>query len=126
MDLEHYNKSPLQKTLQEVITLGRKKGNTEKSSCEHETLLKIELNHVVLDELHLLLCIMDVLINNLVPETLEWDKKENLNKRKANQNNVHLKNLQSYIRSCGISSDIWEKTTADGNGSGMCNFTSLV
>ena len=52
-DLEHYNKSPLQRTLQEVITLGRKKGNTEKYSCEHEPLLRIELDHIVLDELHL-------------------------------------------------------------------------
>lgn len=81
-DLEHYNKSPLQRTLQEVITLGRKKGNTDKYSCEHEPLLKVELDHVVLDELHLLLCIMDVLINNLVKETAQWDKKENFNKEK--------------------------------------------
>lgn len=95
--LEHYNKSPLQRTLQEVIALDRQKGNTEKYSCEHEPLLKIELDHVVLDELHLLLRIMDVLINNLVRGTVEWDKKENFNKRKANQKNTHLKNLQSTI-----------------------------
>ena len=125
-DLEHYNKSPLKRTLQEVITLGRKKGNTEKYSCEHEPLLKVDLDHVVLDELHLLLHIMDVLINNLVRETVEWDKKENFNKRKANQNDTHLKNLQISIRSCGISFQIWEKTNADGKGSGMYDFTSLL
>ena len=52
----------------------------------HELLMslrKIELDHVVLDELHLLLRIMDVLINNVVRETVEWDKKENLNTRKV-------------------------------------------
>lgn len=125
-DLEHYNKSPLKRTLQEVITLGRKKGNTEKYSCEHEPLLKVDLDNVILDELHLLLHIMDVLINNLVRETVEWDKKENFNKRKANQNDTHLKNLQTSIRSCGISFQIWEKTNADGKGSGMYDFTSLL
>lgn len=125
-DLEHYNKSPLKRTVQEVITLGRKKGNTEKYSCEHEPLLKVDLDNVVLDELHLLLHIMDVVINNLVRETVEWDKKENFNKRKANQNDTHLKNLQISIRSCGISFQIWEKTNADGKGSGMYDFTSLL
>ena len=79
-----------------------------------------------MDELHLLLHIMDVLINNLVRETVEWDKKENFNKRKANQNDTHLKNLQTSIRSCGISFQIWEKTNADGKGSGMYDFTSLL
>ena len=69
---------------------------------------------------------MDVLIKNLVRETVECEQKENLNKRKANQNNTHLKNLQSSIRSCGISFDIWEKTNADGKGPGMYDFTSLL
>lgn len=76
-NLEHYNKSPLQRILLEVIRIARKKGNQEKYSCEHEPLLKIELDYVVLDELHLLLRIMHALINNLVEETVEWDKKEN-------------------------------------------------
>ena len=125
-DLEYYNKSPLQRTLQEVLRMARQKGNQDKYSCEHEPLLKIELDHVVLDELHLLLRIMDVLINNLVKETVEWDKKENFNKRKADQKNIHVKNLQSTIRSCGISFDIWEKTNADGKGSGLYDFTSLL
>lgn len=82
-DLEHYNKSPLKRTLQEVITLGRKKGNTEKYSCEHEPLLKVDLDNVILDELHLLLHIMDVLINNLVRETVEWDKKGKFQQEKS-------------------------------------------
>lgn len=41
-------------------------------------------------------------MNSLVRETVEWDKKEHFNKRKANQKNIHLKNLQLTIRSCGI------------------------
>jgi len=103
-----------------------KKGKQEKYSCEHEPLLNIELDHVVLDELHLLLRIRDVLINNLVIEVVEWDRKENWNKRKADQKDSHLKTLQSTIRSCGISFEIWEKTNADGKGSGQYDFTSLL
>ena len=39
-DLEYYNKSPLQRTLQEVLRMTRQKGNQEKYSCEHEPLFK--------------------------------------------------------------------------------------
>ena len=106
--------------------MAQKKGKQEKYSCEHEPLLNIELDHVVLDELHLLLRIMDVLINNLVIAVVEWDKKENLNKRKADQKDSHIKTLQSTIRSCGVSFDIWEKTNADGKSSGQYDFTSLL
>ena len=106
--------------------MSQKKGTQDKYSCEHEPLLKIELDHVVLDELHLLLRITDVLINNLVKEAVEWDKKDNFNKRKADQKDSHIKILQSTIPSCGVSFDIWEKTNADGKGSGQYDFTSLL
>ena len=124
--LDHYNTPPLLRTLEEMTKMSHKKGTQEKYSCEHEPLLKVELDHVVLDELHLLLRIMDVLINNLVKEAVEWDKKENFNRRKADQKDSHIKKIQSTIRSCGISFDIWEKTNADGKGSGQYDFTSLL
>ena len=124
--LHHYNTPPLLRTLEEMTKMSHKKGTQEKYSCEHEPLLKVELDHVVLDELHLLLRIMDVLINNLVKEAVEWDKKENFNRRKADQKDSHIKKIQSTIRSCGISFDIWEKTNADGKGSGQYDFTSLL
>ena len=69
---------------------------------------------------------MDVLINNLVIEVVEWDKKENLNQRKADQKVSHIKTLQSTFRSCGISFDIWEKTNADGKGLGQYDLTILL
>lgn len=83
-DLEYCNKFLFKRILQEVIILGRKKGNIEKYLCEYELFLKVDLDNVVLDELYLFLYIMDVLINNLVREIVEWDKKENFNKRKVN------------------------------------------
>ena len=126
LNLYYYNTPPLLRTLEEMSKMAQKKGKQEKYSCEHEPLLNIELDHVVLDELHLLLHFMDVLINNLVSEVVEWDRKENFNKRKADQKDSHIKTLQSTIRSCGISFEIWEKTNADGKGSGQHDFTSLL
>ena len=36
-------------------------------------------------------------------------KLENFNKKKCERNNTHLINLQTTIRSCGVSFDIWQK-----------------
>jgi len=80
LNLDHYNTPPLLCTLEEMSKMARIKGKQENYSCEHEPLLNIELDHAVLDKLHLLLHIMDILISNLVIEVVEWDRKENLNK----------------------------------------------
>ena len=125
-DLQYYQSPELKRTLEEMTQLAMKKKQENKYCCEHVPLLHIELDHVILDELHLLLRILDVLIENLVRDTLEWDRKENWDKRKGQQKNEHLKNLESTIRSCGVSFDIWEKTNADGKGSGQYDFTSLL
>ena len=62
-DLEHYNSAPLKRTLQEVIDMAKKNGSNDKYSCDNELLIKIYSDHVVLDELHLLLRVMHVLLN---------------------------------------------------------------
>lgn len=67
-----------------------------------------------------------MLIETLIPDALQQDQKENLNKRKGQQKNTHLTNIQTNIRSCGISFDIWEKTKADGKGSDQYDFASLL
>ncbi|XP_066016033.1 uncharacterized protein [Pocillopora verrucosa] len=125
-NLDHYQSPDLRRTLTEMFELVKKKKQNDKYCCEHEPLLHIELDHVVLDELHLLLRISDVLIENLVRDALDWDRSKNWDKRKCQQKNEHLQNLQAAIRSCGVSFDIWEKTNADGKGSGQYDFTSLL
>ena len=67
-----------------------------------------------------------MLIKNLIQDALDWDKNENRNKRTGEQKNTRLTNLQTSIRSSGISCDIWEKTNADGKGSAHYDFTSLL
>lgn len=59
-------------------------------------------------------------------EAVGWDRKDNFNKKKADHKDCHVQKLQSTIRSCGVSFDIWEKTNADGKGSGQYDFTSLL
>ena len=126
LNLEHYQSPALKRSLQEMIELAGKKKQENKYCCDHEPLIHIELDHVVLDELHLLLRILDVLIEHLVRDALDWDRRENWDKRKGQQKKEHLNNLQATVRSCGVSFDIWEKTNADGKGSGIYDFTSLL
>lgn len=39
---------------------------------------------------------------------------------------MNFKKKLDPVGSCGISFDIWEKTNADGKGSGQYDFTSLL
>ena len=124
-DLNHYQSTELKRTLKEMNELSENKKAKEKYCCEHKPLLNIELAHVILDELHLLLRVLDVLIENLIRDALQWDQKDNFNKKRGDQKNKHLNDLQK-TKSCGISFEIWEKKNADGKGSGQYDFTSLL
>ena len=53
-------------------------------------------------------------------------KKNDLNKKRGEKKGVYRERLQAAVRSCGVSFDIWEKTNADGKGSGTYDFTSLL
>jgi hypothetical protein len=75
--------------LKKIRKLVNKKGKKQKCSCDHEPYLNIEPHHFILDELHLLLRVMDVLINNLIHECTEWDNEDNFNKKKSEQSNNH-------------------------------------
>lgn len=68
----------------------------------------------------------DKLTENLITEALNRDKKENHNKAPCNRTSTHLDNLVKAICNCGISFNVWEKPDADGRGSGIYDFTSLM
>ena len=125
-DLDYYNSVPMKRALQEVINMALKKRAQDKFSCDHKPLINIDLDHVVLDELHLLVRVMDVLLSNIIQEVISWDQKENFNKKKSEKRNTNLTKLQETIRSCGVSFDIWEKKNEDGRGSGQYDFTSFL
>lgn len=59
-------------------------------------------------------------------EAISRDKKNNLNKAPRDQTTTHLDSLVKAICSCGVSFSVWEKQNADGKGSGLYDFTSLM
>jgi hypothetical protein len=73
-----------------------------------DPLLNIALDHVIVDELHLLLRVTDVLMTNLITEAMGWNKDEGFEKR-SGAKNVHLEKLINTIQSCGVSFQVWKK-----------------
>jgi len=58
----------MMRTLLEIKELVKKgKGDY---CCVKEPLLNIDLHHVIVDELHLLLRVMDVMLNNIITKSL--------------------------------------------------------
>ena len=75
-----------------------------------------------MDELHLLLRISDILIDNIVQDAVQWDDETWITGKKK----VHLDKLIQAINSCGVSFSFLEKGNADGKGSGTGEWTSLM
>ncbi len=85
-------------------------------------LLEIDTDHVVIDELHLLLRIMDVLLRNLIHMMVKLDRSST-----AGTSSNHLSNLIGAIRQCGISFSVWEpRDPATGKKTGVYDWTSLM
>ena len=74
-DSGYYNVAPLKCTIQEMFELSTKKSG-ENYCCCHKPLLVIPLNHIILDELHLMLRITDILTENLIEDAMQWNDKE--------------------------------------------------
>jgi hypothetical protein len=84
------------------------------------------LDHIILDELHLLLRITDVLLANLIEDAMEWDDKDDFLKTRGQPKGVRLKNLTELINQCGVTFSVWEKSDGNGNGIGKVDWTSLM
>ena len=107
---------PLARSLKEISKMSSH--SKDNYCCEKKPLLNIELDHIVVDELHLMLRVTDILTDNIITECLNWDKDDDLNRKKGEPQGLHLKKLIQVIRSCGISFDVWEQRKADGKVSG--------
>ncbi len=123
-DLEYFNSDPIKRTIQEIKEMSKRKHDNY--CCAHYPLLDIELDHVITDELHLLLRITDVLTSNLVDEVLTWDQEDDFKKTNKDIKGKHLKKLIETIQSCGVTFDVWPKKNADGKESGLYDYTSLL
>ena len=123
-NLDHYKSAPLQRTIEEVSEMAGKTKNNY--CCARQPLIRIDLDHVVIDELHLMLRVVDVLIDNLIEDVLEWDKTDDVTKRRCEERGMHLKTFIETVRSCGVSFSVWQKMNADGKSAGKYECKSLL
>ena len=123
---EFYNTTPIARTLSEMQEMCSLPQSQCRYSCIRKPLINIQLDHVILDELHLMLRITDRLTENLIKEVIERDNKADINKKRGEEKGQYLKKLVKEINATGITFNVWEKKNADGKGSGLYDWTSLL
>lgn len=117
-----YNKPPMSLTLDDI----KKYSETGEYCCVESPLLNVPLDHIILDELHLLLRFTDVLLSNLIEDAMELDDKDDFCKKRGEPKGIHLRKLTQLINSCGVTFSVWEKKDGDGKGMGKMDWTSLM
>lgn len=93
---------------------------SESYGCRHPPLLKIPVSNTIIDELHLMLRIVDVLLDNCLLHVCDRDKKLGFQNK-----NFKTKSRDSFVesvRSCGVSFEVWDKPGEPGN----LTFTALM
>ena len=68
---------------------------TRAETALKEPLLNIDLYHVIVYELHLLLRVMDVMLDSIITEVIEWDKSDDLDKTYKEPRGISLKKIRS-------------------------------
>eukprot|EP00731_Ephydatia_muelleri_P033905 Em0041g18a len=96
---ESYYSTTMARTL---VTLRRAFASHGRTAAVHQgsvnrPLTAIPVDHMMIDELHLFLRIFDVMLRNLIK-----------------MSEPHTQQLVAYIRSCGVSFNIWECESSDG------------
>lgn len=66
---------------------------------KHPPLLELEPSSYVLDELHLLLRVSDILIRNLIHLADQLDQRQ---KQRDGAHGNHMQTLQTLVNSCGV------------------------
>lgn len=65
--------------------------------CDRKSLLIIEIDHIVVDEPHLMLRVTDILTENLTSECLDWDKEDNFDRERGDPRGMDLRKLVQAI-----------------------------
>lgn len=120
--LDHYNLVEMKRTLGHIKSMLPLK----KYSVINKPLFNIDLDHVILDELHLMIRVTDRLTENIITEVMERDGEADMSKKRGEKKGIYLEALVSTINKIGIPFSIWEKKNADGRGSGTYEWTSLI
>ena len=105
LSADHYTKGSMKRTLSTLracSALPSSRPVSQRLGSQHSPVLKIEPDNIVIDELHLLLRIGDVLIRNLVFELVQTGR------RGSNAISSHFESLSSFARECGVTFRVWE------------------
>ena len=104
-------------SIKHCAQLPKSKPTSVRLGVQNPPILNIEPDHVVADELHLLLRI-DVLLRNLVYEIVTTNRKT--------PSTPSLTDLQKAIHECRVTFRVWEHRDTDGKCSGKYEWTSLM
>jgi hypothetical protein len=118
-----YHQNEQKRTLEDIENLCSKK--SDNYGCINPPLIstiKIDLDHVVPNELHLLLRITDRLLQNVIDEILERDAILDFNKPRGQAKAVLLNEFVKDINELGVTFNIWYKKNADGSASTRGDF----
>ena len=101
---------------------------------ERKPLLNVELNHIIPDELHLMLRITDVLIEALISTVIAYDRQEHQRQQIHSRHRTQarrvafkvlqgamLQNLITVINTCGVQFHVWQD-----KGDESLSWTSLM
>jgi len=100
-----YNKPPMSLTLDDI----KKYSETGEYCCVESPLLNVPLDHIILDELHLLLGFTDVLLSNLLEDAMALDDRDDFCKKRGEPNGTHLRKLTELTYSCGATFSVCAK-----------------
>ena len=120
--LEHYNLGEMKRSLDHIKT----SLPCKEYSVINKPLSNIELDHVILDELQLIMRVTDHLTENIITEEMERDGESDMSKKGGDRKEIYLVALVSRINKIDIPFSFWEKKNADGKGSGSYECTSLT
>ena len=112
---DYYESSLKKRTLEDIKKCCHLKRGNKNFCCVNPHSSTSHWIIIILDELHLLLRVTDVLTRNVLDEMIE-----------PASIGQHLKKAVDAINKCGVSFQVWEKKNADGKGSGTYDWTSLM
>ena len=119
---DYYSKGTFKRTLSSLhkcASLSPSSPSSKRLGSQHAPILNLEPECAVIDELHLLLRIGDVLIRNLVLELVEAG-------RRSKNISTQLDTLCSHVRECSVTFRVWECRDPHGKPSGKYEYTSLM
>ena len=115
------------KSIQDCAALPPSRPAKDRLGSQNKPILHVEPDKIVIDKLHLLLRIGDILVRNIVHEVIHADKLANRHSARSAQKNTNMNQLLLFINMyCKVNFRVWEKRDQSGRPSGKYEWTSLM